>query len=875
MKIFSTGPRHITSQILLAVLIPVAIVTTLIIAYFSWDRYRDIEKAERQLGELSTSYLAQAAELAVYAGNRNQLRELARIALQRPAVARVCFLDSNASELIREGQVLQPECTENTDSQQLSVKQYADSIQISRPIRPAPLFITDIEVESDSKAIGWVVLSLDNAVMASRVRQMLVSAAMLAWAGLLTGVLFALRAGARIGGPVRALTQHVEQLDSKAPTVLFPPEGNEETITLSNGINRLAQSVNTQMRQQQQRIDSATAKLVRRNRQLEETREVLEQALQTKSDFLARMSHELRTPLTTIIGFNRLLAQTGNPSQIEQYSRHIEHASILLRSIIEDILDYSRLQSAAVELEAIAFNLHDCLEDVIGLHGYESIAKNIELVLLLDHDVPQLVIGDPQRLKQIVNNLLANAIKFTDRGDVIVQLAVVTATADSVLLQCSVKDTGIGIGADQHHHLFQPFTQADNSITRKYGGTGLGLTICESLVQLMGGEISLSSTPGKGTTVVFSFSVKPGTAAQASSPTVAPGNQSLLGYEGNPWSRRALRTALLEWSHNVSICRDSASLLNRLGKSRPDLLLLSLSQAEAAKPVLMRQIRSLYSGPILLLSSAPDLAQRIKDCGIPVADIDFALKPLRRQSLVSQCRSLVSATPEIIQSQQPGAGPLDGLQLLVAEDQSPIRELLVSLLAGQGAQVTAVADGQQAIDACAKIDYDLLLIDLHMPRMDGLTVIDLLQYNGYRAPVICLTADVTAAERQALSWAGASAILLKPIDETALLRNICELCQRSTPQPNAEAQNIDLPPELLPELAQQLLLALQRGRESLRSGDEERLHRALHDMLGLAGMFQEKLLFELVKEIAAQVQHLSPEDAEHLFTEAELLIRKY
>ncbi len=618
MKIFSAGPRHITSQILLAVLLPVAIVTTAIIASFSWDQYRDIEQTERQLGELSTSYLAQAAELAVYAGDLNQLRELARIALQRPAVARVCFLDSNASELIREGQVLQADCTANPDSQQLIVTQYADSIQFSRPIRPNPLQVADIDPptsqgESNSRAIGWVVLSLDNADRVSRVQQMLVRAALLALAGLLTGVLFALRAGATIGGPVRALNQHVKQMESKAPDIFFPPGGTQEIITLSNGINRLTEKINAQMRQQKQRIDAATASLVSHNRQLEETREVLEQALQTKSEFLARMSHELRTPLTTIIGFNRLLAQTENPKQIEQYSQHIEHASILLRSIIEDILDYSRLQSAAVELEAIVYNLHDCFEDVIGLHGYESIEKNIELVLLIDHDVPQWVIGDAQRLKQIVNNLLANAIKFTDCGDVIVQLAVATATADNVLLQCTVKDTGIGVGADQHQHLFQPFTQADNSITRKYGGTGLGLTICESLVQLMGGEISLSSAPGKGTTVVFSFSVKPGAAAQTRTPTIPPGNQSLLGYDSNPWSRRALRMALLEWSHNVSICRDSASLLNRLGKSRPDLLLLSLSQAEAAGPVLLLgQVRSLYSGPILLLSSVPDLAQHIK-----------------------------------------------------------------------------------------------------------------------------------------------------------------------------------------------------------------------------------------------------------------------
>ena len=887
MKLFSRKPRDITSQILLAVLLPVIIVTVAIIAYYSWDRYRDIERTERLFGELGAGYLAQAAELAIYAGDSKQLRELARNARQRPTVARVCFLDSDARILVEEGRMLQASCDAHLDSHQLVIDSHSDSIQFSWPIKRTQLQVIDFEAgdfedEQAAPPVGYVVLSLDNQNVLDAFRAMVASAALLGLAGVLTGVFFALRAGATIGGPVRALTRHVRQMDSRAPSIVFPPEGTEETITLANGLNRLAKSVNRHMDLQKQRIDAATASLVRRNRQLEETHQVLERALQTKSDFLARMSHELRTPLTTIIGFNRLLLESDSPLQRREYSRHIEHASALLQSIIEDILDYSRLQSAELKLENLAFNLHDCFEDVVGLHGYEAIGKQLELVLLIDRDVPRTVIGDALRLKQIVNNLLANAIKFTERGEVVVHLQLLESTKDTVELQCEVRDTGIGVSADHYNQLFQPFTQADNSISRKYGGTGLGLAICQSLVQMMGGEISLSSDPGRGTRVVFSVCVKADGEARDQPFPAALATKSLLGYESNPFAHQALSDALLDWSRESKVCASTTELLQRLESSTPDLLLLGLSHPEGqSRPLLslLNRIRACYHGPIVFMSVDPDLALHIKNAGVAAAGIDFALKPLRRQSLVSQCCRLVTPSTSAPRESVRQSASLAGLQLLVAEDHQSIRELLVQLLSRHGARVTAVADGQQAIDACADANYDLLLIDLHMPHMDGLSMISLLRQQGNEAPIICVTADVTAAERQALSWAGADAILLKPIDETTLLEAICQRCDcgeapatgsgdaRPDPEPVA-------PGEAATKLQQQLLQTLQCCRQAIDSGDSNTLKAALHDLLGLAGMFQEKMLYALIREIAAQADKLRPTEAGQLLDEAEQLIRK-
>ncbi len=894
MKLFSARPRKITSQILLAVLLPVVIVTVAIITYYSWERYSDLQRTERLLGELGAGYLAQAAELAIYAGDSNQLREqarklreLARIARQRASLARVCFLDSNARILVQEGRALQVSCDAHLDKRQLVVKSHTDSIQFSWPIERTQLQVVDFDDgQGDEPAdapVGWVVLSLDNQNLLDASREVLASATLLGLVGVLTGVLFALRAGGTIGGPVRALTRHVRQLDTRAPSIVFPPQGTEEVITLANGLNRLVESVNRHIVQQKQRIDSATASLVRRNRQLEETHQVLERALQTKSDFLARMSHELRTPLTTIIGFNRLMLESDSPLQRREYIRHVEHASLLLQSIIEDILDYSRLQSAELQLESIAFNLYDCFEEVVGLHGYEAIGKRLELVLLLDHDVPRTVIGDALRLKQVLNNLLSNAIKFTDRGDVVVHVGALESPAGILVLQCEVSDTGVGVNADNYNQLFQPFTQADNSISRKYGGTGLGLAICQSLVQLMGGEISLSSEPGQGTRVVFSITVKVDSDTRDQPFPAALATRSLLGYDSNPSARRALHNTLIGWSHDVTVCETPATLLQQLQSSTPDLLLVGLSHAEAgSQPLLslLSRIRARYGGPIVFMSVDPDLAKHIKGAGVATTAIDFALKPLRRQSLFAQCCRLVQTGTAQLQETAKQSARLAGLQLLVAEDHPSISELLVQVLSRHGAKVTAVADGQQAIDACADANYDLLLIDLHMPQLDGLSTISLLRQQGNETPIICVTADVTAAERQALSWAGADAIILKPIDESTLLEAICQRCGcAGAPTTGAEdapkSPERAAPGEASAQLQQQLLQTLQRCRHAFEAGDAKTRKAALHDMLGLAGIFQENMLYALVREIAAEADTLAPADAGQLLDEAERLIRKY
>jgi two-component system sensor histidine kinase BarA len=879
-------PRHITSQILLAVLVPVVILTCIITAYYAYSRYQEIEHTQVQMGKVTTSYLAQAAELGVYAADLLELRDLADATLNRAAVNSIYFLDSSAELILKKGDVEHLLGASELDRQQLVVVSDDNNLHFARPMLSKPIDIDDFYLSeagrteagrTQTKTIGWVVLSLSRDEMRTQVYQMIYTAVLVALGSILIGVLFALKAGSAIGRPVRELSTHIKHLDKTQSPTQFKARGSIETMVLSKGINSLVSNIDSQIRDQQRQIKQATEDLTRRNQQLQDAHQVLEQALQAKEDFLARMSHELRTPLTTIIGFNRLTSSAGDREQAQEYSHHIEHASELLSSIINDILDYSKMQSAKLELETIAFNIEDCFEDVVGMHGHEAVSKQVALVFLIDADVPVNVIGDRQRLQQIVNNLLSNAFRFTDQGEIIVRLTVLQKRQHRAVLHCEIRDSGIGIATQEQQRVFQAFTQADNSITRKHGGTGLGLTISRALVQMMHGEIALDSAPGRGTTVVFSFSVGLDSDSEDSRIHAQVERRSpVLAYDSNDWSRRALRSALLNWSLDVAVYSHPAELISRLRGSDPSaMLVLSLRHDEAlvdSLVTLLGQIRDTYPGPIIVVSPIPELEQQL-GANIKLDTMRFALKPMRRRNLLALCDRLAKPLDGTIPAVTKAPLALRGLRLLVAEDHQPIRELLKRILEAAGAIVDCVGDGSEAVAASMEHSYELMLMDLHMPGMDGISATQSIRGQGCTTPIVCLTADINAHEDLALSDAGVNAVMLKPIEEDKLLQLVCQLCgiayQADTQSPVAVTPIAD---EQLRATMSQLLA---NGRSAFDNQDLPRYQAVLHDMLGLAGLYQEKMLHEMIREIKIEDFALSPEEAQHLFDEIAILIQKY
>lgn len=879
-------PATITRQILLAVLFPVLILTIGLSAYYSYARYQDLEVAGWEIGQAISNDLAQAAELAFYADNQRSLRKLARATVSRPAIDTVLFLDREGQILAQRGdkQALAtlPELSRDT----LTSAMLDNHMVLARPILSSAIDIGDFEfaegrAPAEAETLGWVVLALSRDSIFGRSTQILRDASIIALLGLMAGALFAVRTGARIGRPARALTRHVEQLDQKGGTLFIEPRGSKETVILAQVVNRLTESIRDQLEERDRAIAKATAELTARNKTLTETSQTLEFALQAKDEFLARMSHELRTPLTTIIGFNRLLDSTATGEQASEYRDHIEHASTLLHSIIDDILDYSRLQTGSFELEKVEFSLTDCFENVVGMHGAEAVEKRLELVLLIDNDVPQRIIGDSHRLQQVVNNLLANALKFTEHGEIIVQLMVQLLDDSTARLDCEIRDTGIGIAPEDQRRLFQPFNQADNSITRQYGGSGLGLAISRSLVEKMGGQMELQSEPNKGTNIKFHFlaDLPAHAIAQQLNPTTGG---TILAYDHNPWSRRALRAALLNSSHDVSVYADRSRFARECEQcDASTLVVLSLCYEEAQMQTLsawLRELRTHFQGGIVVLSPNPEAAGQLQSQGISTQAMGFTLKPLRQARLVQLIHRLSHPSAHSTPDEPPNT-PLQGLHILVAEDHSLIRELVEKILSQAGAIVETVADGEQAVQACLSGNYAIAFIDLHMPHMDGLEATRTIRARTINLPIVCLTADITAQQRSELYDAGANAVLLKPINENQLIALIREHCD-VTDLPNHDLRDsgqTHLAEQANPrqaELTKCLLDLVHRARGALEQSAHEEYHAALHDILGLAGMYQLTTLHELIKQMKQAGFELSNEEARHLFDEAESLILK-
>jgi len=865
-------------QVLLAVIVPVTVLCIGLSSYFAYERYHDIETHHRQLGVFSCVHLALDAGHAIDTGDLRALKSLAASALAQNSVSAVTFYDAREHILL------------HAAAQSVSNAASAATLAASEDghwLFESPVLLAPPDggarnrEDATNRVVGRVEVAVSSLEAAFNIRRMLLAALLAAAGGIATGVAFAFRIGEVIGQPLRALTNHVKGLERGIDEGRAVEAGAQEAAILARGINQLSDRVNEQLRRQEARVDEATSQLQRRNQDLESTRNGLQKALKAKDEFLATISHELRTPLTSIIGYNRLLATTVDREQALAYIRHIELASTLLRSLINDVLDYSRLQSQALSLEQVSFDLESCLEDVVGMHGHEAIAKQLELVLLIDSDVPRHVVGDPQRLQQVINNLLSNAIKFTVEGEVVVQLGLDGISEDCATLRCQIRDSGPGIPAEDRERLFDPFVQGDSSINRRYGGSGLGLAICRSLLAKMGGSIALAGNVPHGTTAEFTFQLRCPAAGGLPAAASLPANTArVLAYDGHDWSRRALRNLLSRWTRNVSIGGELDKLLTAVrARQDIDLLVISLTAAEAERAALLgllRDIRQSYQGPLLLISAIPDLPRQLKKAAIDGPPAGFALRPLSRQTLLIKCDDLLAHAQDVPrQAATASTPPLQGLTILVAEDNGLIRALIHRILVDAGAAVDTAQEGMEAVQACQRDHYDLVLLDVQMPGMDGITAARRIRRIDATLPIVCLTAAISPLERQLLSWAHVDTILIKPVDDAELVNVLASRCGRagrSAPAPALAPPSWDaLRHE---QFRKEIARLLEESRLAQRAGDGQAFEAHMHELMGLTGMLEEKALYALVRALKQDGFRLTPNESDHLFGEARALLDK-
>ena len=621
--------------------------------------------------------------------------------------------------------------------------------------------------------------------------------------------------------------------------------------------------------------------------QLEDARRAAEQAAKAKADFLANMSHEIRTPMNAILGMARLALRSGLDPRQHDYVIKIFRSAQALLGIINDILDFSKIEAGKLTLEEVPFAIDEVLETVANLVGMRAEEKGLEVIFRTDSKVPRMLVGDPLRFGQVLVNLANNAVKFTDCGEIELSAQVIDETDGRIHLAVSVRDTGIGMSEEQCLRLFQPFAQADASTTRRFGGTGLGLAICHHLVAMMGGELRVVSAPGRGS--IFTFTLWVGRGPQQERPAALTiprlsGRRAMV-VDDNDTNRAVLKELLAAWELEVCEADSGEGALRQVRdalhrREAYDVILVDWKMPGMDGLTASQRILQEYAPdrpPLLLMVTAYDRAEvvdRARQAGIR----EVLTKPLTSSVLfdaIVRCYSESGELEQII-TQLPGHGDdwsvLAGVRILVVEDNEINQQVAVELLTDVGATVDIAADGRQGVEMVRDGTYDLVLMDMQMPVMDGYTATRTIRGELGRTdlPIIAMTAHAMAGEREKCLAAGMDDYLAKPIDPDHMYLLLAQWLKRvsgTTTHP-AVAAGVEgtsdadgdaaLLPDHLPGFDLVAALARVRGkrdllrrlilgfrdrnvrfgeemRNALATGDLERASLLAHSLKGAAG----------------------------------------
>jgi len=841
--------RGLKTLIISTALIPSLLIALALGIYLNACRLQDLNTLLRERGRAAVTQLAVAARAPLKGRDPASLQELAALALEERGVRAVNIYDEGRRLVAHAGPLMPafPQVQLGATHVEITLE---EEMRFLQPVLPAADFsATAGDAGGADAPFGWVAVEYSRQPYLLQSYHSLVIGGLIITLALVGTIATAVFASRRLDHIMRVLRQGIRRIEEGVFDAPVQTHDSGALQTLAEDLNRMAGRIHNANIELQRNLEQS-------NRDLRESLETVEvqnieldlarrealEASRIKSEFLANTSHELRTPLNGIIGFTKLLLKSTLDPRQREYLETIRYSAENLLTIINDILDFSKIEAGKLVLDTVPFNLREVIEDTLAMLAPSAFEKGLDLLLLYDPEVVPELVGDPLRLRQILTNLISNGIKFTPHGHIVVRVSLTAANGLRAPLKISVTDTGIGLSPAQQSQLFKAFGQADASTSREFGGTGLGLAISKRLVEQMGGEIGLESQPGQGSTFWFALRLPIQQNPLPARQFDRLRGRRLLLRDSRPLSQLALRQLLESWDIEVIAGEQAEAPESLLRDALYDGGLFSLSQEEVARGELARLPATPM--PLWVLLPGPTAEQPA------LPGVQLLLKPVGHVQLYDALCDRLCQRPHHTAPYR-GATSNAPLHVLAVDDNPANLKLITILLEEQGAEVSLASGGRQALELCERHRFDLILLDIQMPELDGAQVAQMIRGgNGANRDtrIVALTAHLLPEEERRLLATGFNLCLTKPVTEqqiAQLLTPDAPEVVRAPPEPAGPARPVDLglclqrarhKPELAREFLQGLLDNLPVSRlalgDALATGQRADLLEHTHRLHG-------------------------------------------
>ncbi|MBA6350790.1 two-component sensor histidine kinase BarA [Colwellia sp. BRX9-1] len=796
--------------VILLTIVPTTLIAFSIASYFSYSRYDELNTFLTQRSQSIIEPLAIASSLGMLNKDRVQLRNLMNFThrSQSSIIKSIAVFTKDNQVFVTssyhgDANLLRLKAGQVIPNSTIFSKNGDDFIFHSPIINETLINEATRSMSQDN--IGYIAMQIDSSNIRLKQQDQMLFSFLIVLLGSAFSAFFSYRLIKNFTRPIDAMVLAVDRIREGKLESRVTGQLIGELNFLKNGVNAMAQSLGDYQEEMQGSIDQATTDLREsleqfeiQNVELDIAKRKAQEANKVKSEFLANMSHELRTPLNGVIGFTRQVLKTPLTITQRDYLQTIERSSANLLAIINDILDFSKLDAGKMVIENIPFSMRAAVEETLTLLAPTSHKKNIELSLRVNPQLPDALIGDAMRIKQVLINLTSNAMKFTDKGSVDIDVDSERIENNIAVLKVTIKDTGIGMNHEQQKTIFEAFGQADKSVTRLYGGTGLGLVISQRLVTEMNGNMGFSTEQGQGSTFWFTFrcEVNPISIDNIFDNHELAG-KSVLYFEPHTHSRIATSEILTDWNlavHPVQNLVQVNDLLNE--KVHFDFALISHDITPTAlvelKELIVTLSKNVTQIHLAINSNSPNLQEALIACGAKSC-LSKPITPERLNKVLLPRNHLL----DIVRStSEDNKIPV---KILAVDDNEANLKLINELLLEQVNEVTTVVNGQEAVDICKHEKFAMIFMDIQMPIMDGISALKSIKAITFNdnTPVIAVTAHALKEEKDKLLKLGFDSYMTKPIDEAMLRHCIYEYCDLTQPQniktmKNKNIDNTDL-----------------------------------------------------------------------------------